>query len=107
MRLSKIAIAFTMNRRVYLVIALLIISNNVLSQTFKIDLSPKHSQKLSTIQSGQERLLKFYKFISFIKKTVQSIVKNRKGIIKTFWTAPFGRRRGRTKFKDGLLAKEW
>jgi hypothetical protein len=58
---------------------------NTHAQNFSINLSPKHNQKLNSIQSGHKRLLKYYKF--YKKDSTQFRKQQNKNFKKSFDSA--------------------
>jgi hypothetical protein len=50
-----------MIRALYLLV-LIILPGQIIAQSFLINLSPNHQQKLNTIKSGHQRMMKYYKY---------------------------------------------
>ncbi len=41
---------------------MILFPSNLVAQSFKVNLSPKHEQKLSAVKSGHQRMMRYYKF---------------------------------------------
>jgi len=65
-----------------LILVLFFLPACLFGQSFKINLSPKHQQKLSSIQSGHKQMGKYYKFL---KKDSAQLVKSKNKAAKHEW----------------------
>lgn len=85
-----------------LTIALLLFSLMGFSQTFNINLSPNHQQKLTSIKSGHKRMVKFYKY--YKKDSAQHTKKLTKQE-KRLWDSTMRAERSREKLERKLARK--